>query len=151
MISRNWQLKRNQMSVEDKRFTSVMESSKELRNGHYYLPLPFKDSNVTMPNNYQQAQQRVMSLKRKLEKNEQYHKEYATFLEAVIEKGHAEVVPRDELETQSGKRWYIPHHGVHHPKKGSLRVVFDCSASFQGTSLNNKLIQGPNQIGRAHV
>ncbi|XP_041947173.1 uncharacterized protein LOC121708505, partial [Alosa sapidissima] len=62
----------------------------------------------------------------------------------MLEKGHAEAVPFDELETQSGKVWYIPHHGVHHPKKGSLRVVFDCSASFQGTSLNSELIQGPN-------
>ena len=135
---------KSEMSMEDKQFMRTMQSSKELRNGHYYLPLPFKNSDVTMPNNYQQAQQRVMSLKRKFEKNEQYHREYATFLEAVIEKGHAEVVPPNELETQSGKGWYIPHHGVHHPKKGSLRVVFDCSASFQGTSLNSKLIQGPN-------
>lgn len=62
----------------------------------------------------------------------------------MIEKGHAEVVPPKELETQNGKKWYIPHHGVHHPKKASPRVVFHCSALFQGTSLNNKLIQGPN-------
>ena len=38
----------------------------------------------------------------------------------------------------------MPHHGVRHPKKHKLRVVFDCSASFQGTSLNDELIQGPN-------
>lgn len=135
---------KSEMSVEDKRFMSMMESSKELRNGHYYLPLPFKENDVMMPNNYQQAQQRVMSLKRKFDKNERYHREYTAFLEGMLEKGHAEAVPVDELETQSGKVWYIPHHGVHHPKKGSLRVVFDCSASFQGTSLNSKLIQGPN-------
>ncbi|KAK0150375.1 hypothetical protein N1851_008532 [Merluccius polli] len=135
---------KSEMSVEDKQFMSMMESSKEHRNGHYYLPLPFKEDNVMMPNNYQQAQQRITSLKRKLENNEQYRVEYTAFLEGMIEKGHAEVVPSDELETQRGKVWYIPHHGVHHPKKGSLRVVFDCSASFQGTSLNSRLIQGPN-------
>lgn len=137
---------KSEMSVEDKQFMSIMESSKELRNGHYYLPLPFKESDGMMPHNYQQARQRVMSLKRKFEKNKPYHEEYTTFLDGVIEKGHAELVPLEELEKTSGKVWYIPHHGVHHPKKGSLRVVFDCSASFQGTSLNSKLIQGPNLI-----
>lgn len=65
-------------------------------------------------------------------------------LEGMVEKSHAEMVPSEDLERESGKVWYIPHHGVHHPKKGSLRVVFDFSVSFQGTSLNSKLIQGPN-------
>ncbi|TKS65758.1 hypothetical protein D9C73_028515 [Collichthys lucidus] len=135
---------KTEMSVEDKRFMSIMETSKELRNGHYYLPLPFKENNVMMPNNYEQAHQRAMSLKRKFEKNEQFHMEYATFLEGMLERNHAEVVPSNELVPPGGKVWYIPHHAVHHPKKDTLRVVFDCSASFQGTSLNDKLIQGPN-------
>lgn len=80
---------KSEMSVEDKRFMSIMENSKEIRNGHYYLPLPFKENDITMPNNYQQAHQRVMSLKRKLEKNEQYHREYSTFLEGMLQKNHA--------------------------------------------------------------
>lgn len=44
----------------------------------------------------------------------------------------------------SGKVWYIPHHGVHHPTKGKLRVVFDCGAIYKGTSLNQQLLQGPD-------
>lgn len=30
------------------------------------------------------------------------------------------------MERADGKVWYIPHHRVFHPKKGLLRVVFDC-------------------------
>ena len=38
---------------------------------------------------------------------------------------------------------FIPHNGVyHHQKPDKIRVVFDCSAQFQGISLNNKLFQG---------
>ena len=41
--------------------------------------------------------------------------------------------------------WYIPHHGMYHPKKPEkICVVFDCSANFQGTSLNDQLLQGPD-------
>ena len=43
-----------------------------------------------------------------------------------------------------GVKWYIPHHGVYHPKKYKTRVVFDCSVRFKGTSLNDHLLSGPD-------
>ena len=43
------------------------------------------------------------------------------------------------------KAWYIPHHGVYHPPKpGKIRVVFYCSAKFNGVSLNNMQYKGPD-------
>ena len=46
-----------------------------------------------------------------------------------------------------GKVWYVPHHGVYHPKKPEkIRVVFDCSATFQGRCLNKEILQGPDLI-----
>ena len=35
-------------------------------------------------------------------------------------------------------------HGVYHPKNKKIRVVFDCTATYQGVSLNNQLLQGPD-------
>lgn len=47
----------------------------------------------------------------------------------------------------TGEQWYVPHHGIYHPKKpDKLRVVFDCSAKCGGTSLNDHLIPGPDMI-----
>lgn len=40
--------------------------------------------------------------------------------------------------------WYIPHHGIYHPKKNKIRVVFDYTATYQNFSLNNQLLQGPD-------
>ena len=49
-----------------------------------------------------------------------------------------------------GKCWYIPRHGVYNENKpNKIRVVFDCSTEYQGRSLNNELMSGPdltNQI-----
>ena len=41
--------------------------------------------------------------------------------------------------------WYLPHHPiVNLHKPGKLRVVFDCVAKFNRTSLNDKLMKGPD-------
>ncbi len=37
--------------------------------------------------------------------------------------------------------WYIPHHMVQH--NGKNRVVFNCSFSYQGHTLNELLLPGP--------
>ena len=77
--------------------------------------------------------------------NDQYRNDYVAFINEILDKGYAEKVPEESVEADPGKVWYIPHHGVYHPKKpGKIRVVFDCSAKFAGTSLNEQLLQGPD-------
>lgn len=132
------------MSIEDKRFLQIMSNTAELQNGHYQLALPFKEDKVIIPNNRSLAKQRLKPLLKKFNKNPKFLNEYKSFLEGVIEKGYAEVIPPEQVNTENGKTWYLPHHGVYYPRKRSLRVVFDYSAFFQGVSLNNQLIQGPN-------
>lgn len=61
----------------------------------------------------------------------------------VIQKGHVEKVPEDQL-LDEGQVWYIPPYAVYHPRLKTIRVVFDCAASFKATSLNNELLQGPD-------
>ena len=41
--------------------------------------------------------------------------------------------------------WYFPHHPVVDLRKpGKLRIVFDCTAKFNGNCLNDKLMKGPD-------
>lgn len=88
-----------------------------------------------------------MNSKKKFKRYENYRSEYTEFMEDVISKGHAEVVPQAEVQRSGDKVWYIPHHGVFHPKKGNSTVFFDCGATFHGTSLNAELLQGPDLTG----
>ena len=77
--------------------------------------------------------------------NHQYRNDYIAFINEIINKGYAEKATQEILKGDPGKAWYIPHHGVYHPKKpDKIRVVFDCSAKFAGTSLNDQLLQGPD-------
>lgn len=135
---------KQEMSREDLRFMEILEKSTCMQDGHYCMDLPFKVDDITMPNNRCIVEQRIQSLKRKFERNKAYQKEYTAFLTGMIDSGYAEVMPQDKLDCKDGDVWYLPHHGVYHPKKKTLRVVFDCGAGFKGTSLNCKLLQGPD-------
>lgn len=65
-------------------------------------------------------------------------------MNVLLNKGYAIMVPEEELDRNDGRVWFIPHHGIYHPKKQKLRVVFDCAASYQGVSLNTQLLQEPD-------
>ncbi|KAK7904466.1 hypothetical protein WMY93_017073 [Mugilogobius chulae] len=130
-------------SREDVQFMKIMEQSVTLDNGHYSLKLPFKNKTVSLPNNLTVAKQRLLGLKKKFLRNEQMYTEYKIKMNEMISEGYAEEITVQERE-ENGKIWYIPHHAVYHPRKKSLRIVFDCGATFKGTSLNQNLLQGPN-------
>ena len=66
-----------------------------------------------------------------------------------FEKGHAERVPEEEVNTRDKPVWYLPCHPVtHHWKPDKVRVVYDCRVKFGQTSLTQQLLQGlaPNQL-----
>lgn len=133
-----------EMSKEDQLFMDRVTTSTKRVNGHYSIGLPLKNKDVKMPNNKAMAEQRALNMRRKLQRNQTFREEYVSFMNQVINKGYAVKVPDEELNRSDGKVWFIPHHAVYHPKKHKLRVVFDCGASYQGTTLNEQLLQGPD-------
>lgn len=132
------------ISQEDLQFLNKLKCGiKHKQDGHYEMPLPFKQDKPDIPNNMSCAVQRLKCLERKLKRDKQYCTDYINFMQDIITRGDAEKVPEEELNNHPA--WYIPHHGVYHPQKpGKIRVVFDCSARFQDTSLNDHLLTGPD-------
>ncbi len=135
---------KEEMSQEDKQFLRSVQENTKFENGHYCVKLPLRNESVKTPNNRSVAELRAANLKRKLQRNSSLLEDYSQFMKSIIEKGYALKVPTEQLDRNDNKVWYIPHHGVYHPKKKKIRVVFDCTASFQGMSLNSQLLQGPN-------
>ena len=135
----------DELSWEDQQFLKIMDTSVARNGKHYQLPLPFRRDQVILHNNRRQAEKRLMTMKRRFYRDKKFFNDYCTFMEDIIRNGYARKV--DEISEDC---WYIPHHGVYHPKKpGKIRVVFDCSAEYKGSSLNKQLLSGPdltNQI-----
>ena len=69
----------------------------------------------------------------------------------LIAKGYAERAPEKNVESVN-RMWYIPHNSVCHPENpGKIRIVFDCSATCEGKTLNQYLLSGPSPLQLMHV
>ena len=132
------------VSQEDLNFlTKLKENITQKDSGHYEMPLPFKEERPKLPNNKACAMHRLNCLQRRLKRDETYYQDYVKFMDDIISRGDADKVPEDEIDNSPA--WYIPHHGIYHPQKpGKIRVVFDCFAKYQDTSLNDHLLTGPD-------
>ena len=95
-----------------------------------------------MPDNSSMAMSRLEHLKRKFLKDSKYKEDYIKFMNEVFSRGDAAEAP--VLAQNDRVKWYIPDHGVYHPKKNKITVVFDRSARFKGASLNDHLLSGPD-------
>ena len=135
---------RPEKSKQDEIFTQKVESSIRKIGDHYEIALPLKEDEVRMPNNRPQAEQRAAHLQRRFRRQPEFQKEYTSYMESMLNKGYMEEVPDKEAKRDDGRLWYLPHHGVIHPQKNKIRVVYDCTANYRGASLNKQLLQGPD-------
>ena len=105
-------------SVEDKRFRDILTTnSHKNEKGNLEMPLPFKTDDVTLPNNREHCLKRLLGIRRKLLKNGKALKLYTGFMQKILVKNQASLVPPEELTTSAEKVWYLPHFDIYHPKK----------------------------------
>jgi hypothetical protein len=129
------------MSVEDKKALAIIEETAYVdEEGHWNIRLPWRTDRPPLVNNKVVAEQRLNQLRNKLKCNPEMEERYRQKINSYIEDGFA-VASNDDCQRA---RWYVTHHAVIHPQKKKLRVVFDCSARYNGTSLNEQLLQGPD-------
>ena len=122
-----------------------MEQSLQRVGDHFQVALPWREELPYLPTNKPMAEQRLQLLKKLLLKDGELLTKYRSTMQEYIVKGHAQRVQREELDVRDRPVWYLPHHPVTHLlKPGKVRVVFDCGAKYHGTSLNQKLLQGPD-------
>ncbi|XP_062413903.1 uncharacterized protein LOC134105319 [Pungitius pungitius] len=131
------------LSIEDKAFLKIMEQGLQKDDANYWVaPLPFKSQRRRLPNNRAQALKRLSALKRNFGRKPEMRDHFLSFMEKIFQNDHAEIAPPLKEEEE---RWYLPTFGVYHPKKpGQIRVVFDSSAQYEGVSLNDVLLTGPD-------
>ena len=133
-----------EMSVEDRAVVDIWNRTIKQVDGHYQMSIPFRQHDMSMPDNKKMAEARLRQLKVKLSKNPEMLERYTENMKDLIAKGHAELV-QEPTQDDNVRVWYLPHHGViNQNKPEKLRIVFDCAARYAGTSLNANVMQGPD-------
>ena len=84
----------------------------QLKDGHYEIPLPFKNNVGVVPNKKLQALARIGWLTKKLEKDHRLCDDYKVFMKELVAKGYACKVPAIRMNPKEVDAWYRPHHGV---------------------------------------
>ena len=148
-LSKLWDLKDDAtddigLSQSDQKVVNLWNQECQVtQGGHYELPIPWKED-IVVPNNLAMALQRLHSLRATITRKGIFMR-YDEEIKKLLMKGYAELVPVSEVSDSSQRIWYLPHHAVITPKKpDKVRIVFDCAAKFQGESLNDKCLQGPD-------
>lgn len=134
------------MSINDRKALEIWDKSVSLQDGHYELSIPFKEDH-RLTDNRPMAESRLKSLHRRLSKDEELHRKYTEGIADLLKENYAEEVT--EERDDDGPTWYLPHHPVFNPKKpDKTRIVFDCAAKWQGRSLNDAILQGPDMTNK---
>ena len=125
----------------DKRVTKLWNISVERKNGHYVLPIPFKDDIIMHATGLNVAEKRLQLLKRRFGRDLSLKVKYVGAMKELLEKGFAEKVPSGQVGAMQ-RMHYLPHHSVINLNKPKLRIVFDCAAKGNGPSLSEQVWTG---------
>jgi len=93
------------------------------------------------------AVSRFLSTEKKLKKNPELVEKYQNVINDYVTNGYARKMPPEKAKIATPKTWCLPHHAVLNPNKpGKVRVVFDAASKFDGVSLNDNLLTGPDLL-----
>ncbi|XP_014663229.1 PREDICTED: uncharacterized protein LOC106805948 [Priapulus caudatus] len=137
------------MSISDRKALQIWDESKLVVDGHYTMDIPFKAKEPNLADNQAMAERRLHSLGKRLDRDNVLKTKYVFEMNQLLKRGYAEPVPQEDMHRGDGKVWYLPHHPILNPKKpDKCRIVFDCAARHNGTSLNDIVHQGPDLANR---
>ncbi|XP_066912482.1 uncharacterized protein, partial [Clytia hemisphaerica] len=135
------------LTKDERRALTLLENGTNFVEGRCEVGMLWRKDKVQLENNRFLAEKRLLSTEKRLEKFPEIKEIYHSKIEEYITLGHVKKLSDTEAKSVSNKINYIPHHFVLEPRKpGKIRIVFDASSNFKGTSLNKSLLPGPNLL-----
>ena len=136
-----WELESLGIHEEEKTLYDDFATTVSFQDGHYKVPLPWKEFHEPLADNYLLCVKRLKGLLRRLRHEPEVLQQYSSTIDDQLARGIIEPVPHDTKNTIH----YLPHHGVVRTDKTTtkLRVVYDASSKTSGPSLNDCLYKGP--------
>ena len=106
-----------------------------------------RQSHPILPDNFELSERRLVSQVNRLKKDPKLFRECDELIKKQIDMGIVEEVP-ENASCAPGNVRYLPHHPVIRRDKQTtmVRVVYNCSAKTNKTSLNSCLKAGPSLL-----
>ena len=130
-----------QPSLNDERARNLVETRIKVANGRYEMPVPFKSEVLeALPNNYESALKRTLSLRRNVAKNPKLKQILLDTFAELLREEWLVAVESNSLNVQA---WYLPFFVT---KSAKPRVVYDGAAVAEGMSINQAVLAGENLL-----
>ena len=135
-------------SAADARAEKILDRATYHDGLRYQVGMVWAEDESSLPNNYFSALVQLKSLERRLGKDVELKQRYSKTIHEDHSKGYiANVDKADCFNVGNTREWYLPHHPVVNPHKpGKVRRVLNGAVKFQGHSLNNSLLTGPDLL-----
>jgi len=114
--------------------------------GRFEMGVPWIDGEKPkVVSNRVQAESRLHSLFRSLQRRPTVQLRYAKVLDDYLQKSYIRILSTEEVDKCGADQWYLPHFPVIREDKATtkVRVVFDAAAKFNGTAINEHMFAGP--------
>jgi hypothetical protein len=136
---------------EKKALELVEEEMKILPNGSVELPLVWNRTGKSipkLPDNFPMVYKRQLAHEQKLSKTPELIKAFNDNFKELIIEGYVRKATARDLNTPWPNVWYLPMSLVVNQNKEPVKTrnVYDASAKYKGTSLNDNLLMGPNLL-----
>ena len=130
-----------QPSLNDERARNLVETRIKVANGRYEMPVPFKSEVLeALPNNYESALKRTLSLRRNVAKNLKLKQILLDTFAELLREEWLVAIESNSLDVQA---WYLPFFVT---KSAKPRVVYDGAAVAEGMSINQAVLAGENLL-----
>lgn len=134
----------NLNSKENQRALKLLQDNSKRINGRFETSLLWRYDNFELEDSFEMAKRRLICL-------EKSQRKYIPTIDATIDdyiaKGYVTKLTPADLSIKRSRVGYLPIFIVVHPKKPEkFRMVFDAAAKTNGTSLNDMLLKGPDQL-----
>ncbi|XP_067660546.1 uncharacterized protein [Haliotis asinina] len=118
-------------------FTERVEMYEVVR---YATPLLRIRNGVSLNATEESVKHNLIRTERRLKSNPELAHVHKEEIQKLVDAGYVKIISPEEAG-KSAESWYIPHHIVQH--NGKNRLVFNCSYSYEGRTLNENLLPGP--------
>ena len=143
-LRRFWELESLGILKEDHPVQEKFSQHIKFDKDRYEVHLPWKDSHLHLPDNYDLCKRRLTGLLKRLRQNPEQLQLYDSIIRDQLRQGIVEEI-KGPSDGNVGRLHYLPHHPVlrQDSETTKVRVVYDASARTDGPSLNDCLHTGP--------